>query len=93
VTDGKYVSFEMLDVDCGTNAKGDVNIDFFRGEQNPQTGDKIRGELMAPKKIANFIVADAMHLPIKDKSFNVAISSHTIEHVQEPLLMLKEMCR
>jgi len=34
-----------------------------------------------------------MHLPFKDESFNAVFSSHTIEHVQNPLLMLREMCR
>jgi len=48
---------------------------------------------MASGKISNFIVADATHLPIRDKGFEVVLSSHTIEHVQEPLLMLREMCR
>jgi hypothetical protein len=85
--------FGTLDVGCGAKPKGDVNIDFFRGGQNPQAGDQIRGEFMTPRKIRNFIVADAMHLPIKSKGFEVVLSSHTIEHVQEPLLMLREMCR
>jgi len=83
----------ILDVGCGTQPKGDVNIDFFRSGFNPQTGGQVEGEFMSPSKIENFVVADAMHLPFKDKSFNVVFSSHTIEHVQNPLLMLREMCR
>ena len=34
-----------------------------------------------------------MHLPFKDESFNVVFSGHTIEHVQNPFLMLREMYR
>lgn len=83
----------MLDVGCGPKPRGEVNIDFFRGGQNPQTGDQVRGEFMPSKNIKNFIMADAMHLPIKDKSFEVVFSSHTIEHVQKPMQMLREMCR
>lgn len=87
------MAFKMLDVGCGSRPKGDVNIDFFRGGLNPQTGDQIQGNLMSPQKMKNFIIADAQHLPIKDESFSVVFSSHTIEHVQNPLLMLREMCR
>ena len=90
---GTHIDFKMLDVGCGTRPKGDVNIDFFRGGFNPQTGDQIQGEFMSPQKIENFIVSDAMHLPFKDESFNVVFSSNIIEHVQNPLLMLQEMCR
>jgi SAM-dependent methyltransferase len=48
---------------------------------------------MSPQRIRNFVVADAMHLPFKDDSFSSVFSGHTIEHVQNPLLMLREMCR
>lgn len=86
-------SFKVLDVGCGTKPKGDVNIDFFGGGLNPQTGDQVQGEFMSREKIENFVIADAAHLPFKDESFNVVFSSHTIEHVQDPLLMLREMYR
>jgi len=90
---GTRIDFKILDVGCGTKPKGDVNVDFFRGGLNPQTGDQIQGELMSPQKIKNFIVADAIHLPFKNESFEVVFSSHTIEHAQNPFLMLREMCR
>lgn len=83
----------MLDVGCGATPKGDVNVDFFMGGYNPQTGDQVRGDFMSPRKIENFVAVDAMHLPFKDESFNVVFSSHTIEHVQDPFLMFREMCR
>lgn len=88
-----HVDFKMLDVGCGTKPKGDVNVDFFRGGLNPQTGDQIQGEFMSPQKIKNFIVADATHLPFKNESFEVVFSSHTIEHAQNPSAMLREICR
>lgn len=82
-----------LDVGCGINPKGDINVDVFRGGLNPQLGDQVEGEFMFPCKIKNFIVADAMYLPFRDETFTTVFSSHTIEHVQNPLLMLREMCR
>jgi len=48
---------------------------------------------MTPKKIQNFILADAERLPFKDDCFDVVFSSHVIEHVPNPFLMLREMCR
>jgi SAM-dependent methyltransferase len=83
----------ILDVGCGTNPVGDVNVDFFREGFNPQTGDQKSGELMLTSKVKNFVVADAEHLPFKDSVFVVVFSSHVIEHVHNPFLMLKEMCR
>ena len=48
---------------------------------------------MSAREIPNFVLADAEHLPFKDESFNVTFSSHTIEHVGNPSLMVREMCR
>jgi len=85
--------FNLLDVGCGTSPRGDVNVDSFRRGLNPQIGDQVKGDFVYPHKIENFVVADAMHLPFKDASFNAVFSSNTIEHVQNPLLMLQEVCR
>lgn len=82
-----------LDVGCGSKPSGDVNVDFFVRGWNSQEGDQKSGEFLNPKVIPNFVVADAGHLPFKDSVFAVVFSSHVIEHVPNPLLMLKEMCR
>jgi hypothetical protein len=92
----EHVDFKILDVGCSARPKGDVNIGFLRGGLNPQTGERIQGEFMSPQKAQktkNFLLADAAHLPFKDESFNVTFSGHAIEHIQNPLLMLHEMCR
>jgi SAM-dependent methyltransferase len=85
----------ILDVGCGNErlAKGTVNVDFFSKGKNLQIGNQLEGEYVNPKHIPNFILADACHLPFKDKSFKLAISSHVIEHVATPFLMFKEMHR
>jgi len=93
MTEGTHSEFDMLDVGFGTLPRGDVNVDFFRSGFNPQTGDQVKGGFVSPKRVKNFVVADVMHLPFKADAFKVAFSSHTIEHVQNPLLMLREMCR
>jgi ubiquinone/menaquinone biosynthesis C-methylase UbiE len=45
------------------------------------------------KKTPNFIKADAQHLPFQNGAFHTVVSYHTIEHVDNPTLMLKEMLR
>ncbi len=87
--------FEVLDVGCGNEktARGTVNIDSFRRGQNFQIGDQLKGKYVNPNFIPNFIVADACYLPFKDNSFRTVFSSHTIEHVIDPELMFRELCR
>ena len=82
-----------LDVGCGSNPKGTVNMDFFREGFNPQTGDQKIGDYMKARNIENFVVADALYLPFKDGVFDVVFSSHVIEHVVDPKGMLLEMNR
>jgi SAM-dependent methyltransferase len=87
------LDFNMADIGFGTMPRGDVNVDFFRSGFNPQTGDQIKGGFVHTKNVKNFVMADATHLPFRDDAFDVAFSSHTIEHVHNPMLMLREMCR
>ena len=72
-----------------------MNIDLFTapthhrtlGLPNPRTLDvKLKG-------IPNLIKADCIHLPIKDNAFDLTISNHLIEHIEEPLQLLREMLR
>jgi ubiquinone/menaquinone biosynthesis C-methylase UbiE len=89
----KSTTHISLDVGCGSNPKGTVNIDFFKEGFNPQTGDQKIGDYVKAKNIENFVVGDAMHLPFRDGVFNVIFSTHVIEHVANPAGMLREMNR
>jgi ubiquinone/menaquinone biosynthesis C-methylase UbiE len=79
----------ILDVGCGADPKGTVNVDFFRRGVNPHVGQSMK----EPHTITNFIVADACHLPFKNETFSLVFSSHVIEHVYDPSEMLVELCR
>ncbi len=80
---------------CGHNYHGDVNIDLFiipthhrtLGLSNPHASD------VKLTDIPNLIRADCTHLPIKSNTFDMTISNHLIEHVDEPFCMLAEMVR
>lgn len=70
----------ILDVGCGCNPRGDVNINIDRS-------------VPKQKLMPNFILADAQYLPLRDKCFSLVYASHVIEHVQDPLRALKEWNR
>lgn len=81
-----------LDVGCGShNPKGDVNVDCFKGKFNWQEGYEQQG--LDCRLIKNFVLADACHLPFQNDSFDLVLSSHVIEHVSYPELMLHELTR
>ena len=78
---------------CGSRPGGDVNVDCFTRGWNSQEGDQKQGEFMNPRSIPNFVVAHAEFLPFKDECFDFVFSSHTIEHVKNPLKMMQELLR
>ena len=77
----------ILDIGCGEEYQGDVNLDLFMYD-SPHTIQCIN-----PKYIPCFINGDAQHLPIRDNVFNIVYSKHVIEHLDYPLDALKEMNR
>ena len=81
-----------LDVGCGTNPQGDVNIDYRVGSTFETTRDP-KGDYLNAKKTKNFVKGDVSHLPFRTNRFEEVYSSHVIEHVNNPYKMLKEMIR
>jgi ubiquinone/menaquinone biosynthesis C-methylase UbiE len=77
----------ILDVGCGPTPRGDVNVDFWTG-YTPHTMRKIN-----PQNTQNFLKVDAHFLPFKDQSFDIAISFHVLEHLENPFKALNEMRR
>ena len=79
-----------LNVGCGNNPRfGDwVNIDLFVSKTLHR-----HYKALDTKLTQNFIKCDAQHLPFKDKCFNLVYSSHVLEHVKNPVLMLQECAR
>jgi SAM-dependent methyltransferase len=58
-----------LDVGCGENAKGDINIDQYVPKNRP----------------SNFVLCSAEKLPFKDGSFDCVRNSYVIEHLLDPV--------
>lgn len=78
---------ETLDIGCGPNPQGTVNIDLFQG-WSPHTKGTIDG-----RTIPNFIQGDAHYLPFKDHAFDLVYVSHLLEHLQDPDRCLRELAR
>jgi len=79
--------FKVLDIGCGARAKGDVNIDLYPNDR------KQCKQTWNPKKIRNFVLADAEHLPFKDKTFITIYVVHVCEHLKNPFKALQEFNR
>lgn len=77
-----------LDVGCGGEPKGDVNLDLFLFEDSPHTSQRIE-----PREIPNFILGDATALPIRDKTFDEVYCFHVLEHLFHPIACIEEMKR
>lgn len=75
----------ILDVGAGLRPQGNVNVDLFQW--------KDYADKKAIKKIRNPVKADAQHLPFRDKTFNIALCLHALEHIRNFRLALKEMIR
>ena len=80
-----------LDVGCGDNPHGDVNVDY-RTYQNIEL-DQVHTKYVDIKNIPNFIRADALHLPFPNKSFVKTYCYHVIEHVSNPFKLIEELIR
>lgn len=80
-------SFETLDVGCGNNPRGDVNVDCF-----PNRRDQcVIG--WDTKKVRNFVLADCEYLPFQDAVFKKIFAIHVLEHLKNPPQALKEWKR
>ena len=88
-------NFEVLDVGCGHNPKGDVNVDLFPESTRHRSVDQAlkNDKSLNVKEIPNFVKADGCRLPFVNGVFSKVFSSHTIEHVEVPELFVAELLR
>lgn len=67
----------VLDVGCGDDYNGNVNVDVYIPTPLPP----------------NFILASAERLPFKDNTFNIVRSAYVIEHCLYPVEFIREQIR
>lgn len=84
-----------LDLGCGCNPTGDVNVDHFVKDIGHRTGKAgvFGGDV--PTGVGRFVDWDlnVLPLPFGSGSFSEVFCSHAIEHVDDPFGLLAEMVR
>jgi len=78
---------KILDVGCGSKPWGNINLDLNVGKSKHH---KFSYDV---KQIKNFTRGDATSLPFKNKSIDVLIARHCLEHIPEPLKAVIEFER
>jgi ubiquinone/menaquinone biosynthesis C-methylase UbiE len=79
---------QVLDLGSGDYPVGTVNIDLY-----PKDTLHRHEGWVHTRFTPNFVNGDVLHLPFRDSVFELVTSSHVIEHVDDPILMLREMHR
>lgn len=77
----------ILDVGCADGFMfRDLNLNVVEVDIKYMFPDKYRGKV-------KFLLADAHNLPLKDKSFECVILGEVLEHVSDPVRVLREARR
>ena len=83
-----YDEYMRLDVGCGIIGKGLVNIDLFINAPEHRSGG-----LINIKETNNFVLCDVHYSPFRNKVFRCARIIHVLEHLNNPIMGLKEISR
>ena len=80
---------KVLDIGSGDfpHPRANVVVDKFIDDNTHRSGDI---NVLNHQK---FIQADGENLPFEDNEFDYVVSSHALEHAENPDLFIKEMCR
>lgn len=79
-------NYLVLDIGSGGSPRGCVNIDIPNSRHH-------RGKDVDPRRVSNFIYADAHNLPFREEPFSKIVCHHVLEHLVNPHQALKEMGR
>jgi len=80
----------ILDIGCGDNPKGDINVDLYRYSNETGNFQKLPYRRIKTKCD---IIATGEHLPFKDNTFTLVVSYQVIEHTHDPKRFLSEAIR
>lgn len=84
-----YISYMLIKQRTIKKKKWGLNICSGKTD-----GGGINADILRHSDSANFVLIDDIyHLPFQDKEFDTVLSSHTIEHVDDPQAFYKEMKR
>jgi SAM-dependent methyltransferase len=77
----------ILDIGCGSNPRGNLNLDLYQGTSVHHKYD------YNPIDIEKFVNGDGSRLPYRDKSIDFIVSRHCLEHIPEPLRAIEDWAR
>lgn len=86
----KYINGDLIDIGCGRMQYKKELTPFIKkyiGVDHPRIS-----KLYNPQNKPD-ILADAIHIPVKDKSFNSALLLEVLEYFSNPALVFKELAR
>jgi len=77
----------ILDIGCGSNPKGDINLDCFPNNFSQH------GVHWRPRDVKNFVLADAHCLPFRSDVFDKIFLMAILEHLESPGRCVTEVKR
>ena len=83
----------ILDVGCGTGRYTKALEDVGARMVGVDISEKMIHIAKTRTEIASYIVADALHLPVRDNIFHIVLSALVINHIENLNLFLTEMLR
>lgn len=84
-----YVSYNVMKRRILNRQKWDLNICCGKTD-----GGGVNVDIVKHADVPNYIqITDIYHLPFADKQFDTVLSSHTIEHVDDPERFFNELSR
>lgn len=90
---------KTLDVGCGWDFEGEVNLDMFLYDRGPPSRKEEReiynkNKRTLARHIPNFVCADCNNLPFREKTFETVFCNHVLEHKGvDHIRAIKEMMR
>ena len=80
---------DCLDVSCGDYPQGTCNLDFNVDGITAQRHEGAVHLALTP----NFVKGECCHLPFRTGTFELVRCTHTIEHLDNPVALVREMAR
>ena len=85
----KLENIKILDIGCGT---GKI-INYFNKNTNKIYAVDVYNQIDKNIVIKNFNQVSSAELPFEDNYFDIIISNHVVEHIQEQRLHMQEIYR
>ena len=90
---GELETADILDVGCGTGRYAKRFEDLRAQVVGVDISRKMIRVAKTKTRAVSFIIADASHLPLRDKMFHLVLSALVINHVKDIRLFLRESLR